>query len=132
MVSPTRPLILFLFASLLLGADDWYLSYRIRTDRFIPVYEHLYLSKAMVPFRGHTRKLCTFTAETKRFRNFVQTHSQALLECLFHAGVLIRGTSRTDRLAIERDTTTLILPPIPLKVEINDGLVTIYEVRSEK
>ena len=132
MVSPTRPLILFFLASLLLGADDWYLSYRIRTDNSIPVYEHLYLSKAMVPFKGPARRLCRFPFKGKDFKHFVSRHAQPLLECLFRSGVLIRGESRTDRLAIERDTTILVLPPIPVKVEINDGLVTIYEVRSEK
>ncbi len=132
MVPQARPLILSFYTSLLFGADDWYLSYRIRTDNFIPFYEHLYLSRAMVPFEGSKRRLCRFPFEGKDFKTFVQTHSQQLLECLFRTGIVVRGESRIDRLTAQNDRVTLILPPIPLKVEINDGLVTIYEVRSKK
>ncbi|WP_457597375.1 hypothetical protein [Hydrogenimonas sp.] len=132
MVPPARPLrailpLLFLCVPALWAAD-YYLSYRIHIHNYRVVAEHLYLSRAMVPFHGTGKNLCTFVTDAERFETFAETHAQPLLECLFERGVLLHSRERIVDLAHHDDTLTMLLPPTPLQVEFNDGLVIIREV----
>ena len=128
MVSQTRQLSLLLLLAPALFAGDWYVSYRLHSHNFLIVNEHLYVSKAMVPFQGETRKICTFITEAEDFRTFAETDTQPLLECLFTHGVLVHSRAQITDLVTHHDTLELILPPAPLQVEFNDGLVIINQV----
>ena len=130
MVPPTRQLTLLLFALLpLWGGSRWYyLSYRLHTENFLPVHEHLYLSKAMVVPQGKTERLCTFVTDAQNFESFAKEKNRLLEECLFRQGVLVNSRERYRDLSDDGSHLLLRFPPLLLKVEFNDGLVIIDKV----
>ncbi|BDY12466.1 hypothetical protein [Hydrogenimonas cancrithermarum] len=128
MVRPTRTLIALLFSSALL-AGDYYLSYRLRTKDFTIVDEHLSISRAMAPFRKKSFTICSFESETNSFQAWSKKNETLLLECLFRHGVLLKSQERYTDLARTRESIELILPPTPLQVDFNDGLVIIKKIQ---
>ena len=111
-----------------LTAGDWYVSYRLHSDRFVIVSEHLFVSKAMVPFNGRSESVCTFVTEARSFETFAREEEQRLLECLFEHGVIVQSREKILDMVHDRESLELILPPTPLQVEFNDGLVIIKKV----
>ena len=136
MVSAARQLIFALFLSTLLvpafGAGDYYVSYRIHTERFLPVHEHLYVTKAMVPIDAPVEPICRFLTTAQSFEAFAREKSRLLEECLFPQGVRVRSWERIENAVDTGSHLLMIVPPTPIKVDFNDGLVIIYKVRSKK
>ena len=130
MVPQTRQLtpLFLLFLAPLLCAGDWYVSYRLHSRNFLIQSERLQVSKAMVPFEGESQPVCTFTTEAESFETFAKTSTQPLLECLMAHGVLVHSREKITDLVHHDGSLELILPPIPLKVDFNDGLVIINKV----
>ncbi|WP_300368942.1 hypothetical protein [Hydrogenimonas sp.] len=122
------PLLFLLVFSPALVAGDYYISYRLHSSDFILVDEHLYISKAMVPFERENRNICTFVTEAEDFKTFAREENQELLECLFEHGVIVKSREKILDLVSQRESLELILPPTPLQVEFNDGLVIIKKV----
>ena len=125
-IGELRKLLLLLAPALFAG--DYYISYRLHSDRFEIASEHLYISKAMVPFPQKGRTVCTFVTEAETFEAFARSEEQKLLECLFEHGVIIQSRERILDLVSRQESLELILPPTPLKVDFNDGLVIINQV----
>ena len=136
MVPAARQLIFALFLSLLLvpalAAGDYYVSYRIHTERFLPVHEHLYVTKAMVPIQAPVEPICRFVTSAESFEAFVRREPGRLEECLFPEGVRVRSWERIEKGVDAGSHLLMLLPPTPIKVDFNDGLVIIYKVRSKK
>ena len=135
MVPAARQLIPLLLLSLLLpafGAGGYYVSYRIHTERFLPVHEHLYVTKAMAPIDGPLEPLCRFLTDAKSFEAFAREEPRLLEECLFPEGVRVRSWERIENGIDAGSHLLMIVPPTPIKVDFNDGLVIIYKVRSKK
>ncbi|WP_353662040.1 hypothetical protein [Hydrogenimonas sp. SS33] len=130
MVPPTRQLIsLLLFLLPLFGDSKWYyVSYRLHTQRFLPVREHIYVSRAMVAPEVKTKPLCTFVTDAESFESFAREKNRLLEECLFRQGVLVTSRERTLNLTDDGSHLLLRLPPTLLKVEFNDGLVIINQI----
>ncbi|WP_456451462.1 hypothetical protein [Hydrogenimonas sp.] len=130
MVPQTRQLILFtlLLLTTALFAGDWYVSYRLHSHNFVIHSERLQVSKAMVPFQGESQPVCTFLTEAENFASFAKTQSQPLLECLMAHGVLVHSREKITDLVHHNASLELVLPPVPLKVDFNDGLVIINKV----
>ncbi len=127
MVSAPRPLILLVLfvATLTAGEREYYISYRLSGSRATLVDEHLHISRAMVPFQGDFHPICTFSTDTETFENFAKKSEQPLLECLIRQGVLVHAFERIVGMTAQRERVEMIVPPTPLKVVFNDGLVII-------
>ena len=121
-------LFFFLLPFPALAAGDYYISYRLHSSDFVIVDEHLYVSGAMVPFDEKNEKICTFVTKAEDFKTFAETENQKLLECLFEHGVIVKSREKIRDLVSRQESLELILPPTPLQVEFNDGLVIINKV----
>ena len=132
MVPKAYQLSLIIWIAASLYAKDWYISYRAE-NRFgqIGGY-HLYLSPAMVPLHAKAIEICHFSTETSDFKRFARAHEDRLLQCLMPLGVIVKSNQTVDRFMLRQDSSRIILPPTPIKVEINDGSVRIYAVKSKK
>ncbi|WP_456449525.1 hypothetical protein [Hydrogenimonas sp.] len=115
-----------------LFAGDYYLSYHLYSSRFLIVEERIRISRAMVPFEKKGETICTFFSASEDFPSFARRNEEKLLECLFEHGIIVRARDETVDLVNRRESLELLLPPIPLQVEFNDGLVIIRKVKSEK
>ena len=121
-----------LLCSALFGAQYYYVSFRIVADRGLVALDRLRLSKMMTPPAGHAEKMCEIFSDADTFADLVRRESDALLDCLSHENTVIRSYQKSLDNILVRDKTVLIVPPMPLQVEFNDGLAIIYKVRSEK
>ncbi|WP_201352652.1 hypothetical protein [Hydrogenimonas urashimensis] len=121
-------LLLFLLPVPALFAGDYYISYHLYSRNFIIIDEHVYLSKAMVPFPSNSLPVCTFVTEKESFEDFAKEEEQKLLECLFEHGVFVKSYENILNFVAKKEKLELILPPTPLQVDFNDGLVIIKKV----
>ena len=108
--------------------ENYYLSYHLQVHDAVPTYERLSLTRAMVPFHGEMRPLCRFESDETDFETFVRYHRETLLQCLMPTGVELKSWERTERHISSFNLIDLRLPPLPLQVEFNDGLVIINQV----
>ena len=125
-------LFFFIFLPFQSWGGDWFLSYRLQSKNFHLIQERFSLARAMVPFQGKSNRICVFPSDTKNFKEFDNTHTQPLLECLFSHGVYVYSYAKIANLINQKDSLELVLPPVPLQVEFNDGLVIIKKVKSKK
>ncbi len=124
-------LLFFLIISPALRAGDYYISYHLHSSNFTVVDEHLSISKAMVPFEGKSGEICTFVTEAESFETFAREENQKVLECLFEHGVIIKSREKIRDLVSSQESLVLILPPMPLQVDFNEGLAIIKKVEKE-
>ncbi len=127
MVRQTFTLILLL-ASMQAG-QEYYIYYRVVSSNLTVVEESLKISPAMTPLSGRTAPLCKFETEEKSFEKWARKNRQKLLECILKESVKIRSFNRFDSHLPTKSLDILTSEILPVKVEFNDGLVTIKKIQ---
>ena len=114
------------------SAADYYFSYRYLGQKNSIVEEKILLSRAMVPFRGPGRHLCTLVTDAPTLEVFLHDENDRLLECLRKEGMIVRSRALVQDAAVASETTWITLPPQPIQVDFNAGAVIVRKVKIEK
>jgi len=110
-------------------ADDYYASYYLYTKNFKIVNERLRLSKAMVTFKKDAKPICTILSNSKKIKSFLKQNRKDILSCLFNEGVFVSSYGTYEELISKKEIVVLKIPPTPIQVIFNNGLVTIKKVK---
>ena len=121
-------LILSSLAAVLGGTENYYVSFRVVTDRGLVSYDRLRLSKMMTQPAKKSEKLCEILCDVPDFRTLARIRRDTLLSCLARDRARIRGYQKSSNQILSQAKTILVVGPTPIQVEFNDGLAIIYKV----
>jgi len=121
-------LLINLFFSSILVADDYYVSYYLYTKNFKVLNEKLNFSKAMVPFKTKGATICKIATIRKNIDRFVKKNRRKILSCLFKEGVFVNSYGTYSNLISKKEMIILKILPTPIQVDFNNGLAIIRKI----
>jgi len=112
-----------------LRADDYYANYSLYIKDFSVVNEKLSFSKAMIPFKSIGKPICKLETNSSNLKKLTLTDQDSILECLFKEGVFIHSYDTYINNLRKKNYIKIKIPPTPVQVDFNDGLVIIRKIR---